>query len=86
MINHLKCTICLVVVSLTALMLLVKFSFLGAINMNDAIKRLKWGKLILLKCTSQPVTLLCALGSRSSPLDPILCCVHYSSQMDALCN
>lgn len=48
MINHLICTIChfVVVISLIA-MLMVKFSFLGAINMNDAIKRLKWGKLIL---------------------------------------
>lgn len=32
---------------LIALMLVVKFSLLGAINMNDAIKRLKWGKLML---------------------------------------
>lgn len=49
MINHLIYTIChfVVVISLIALMLVVKFSLLGAINMNDAIKRLKWGKLIL---------------------------------------
>lgn len=49
MINHLICTLChfVVVISLIALMLVVKFSLLGAINMNDAIKRLKWGKLIL---------------------------------------
>ena len=49
MINYLICTIChfVVVISLIALTLVVKFSLLGAINMNDAIKRLKWGKLIL---------------------------------------
>ena len=49
MINYLICTFChfVVVISLIALMVVVKFSLLGAINMNDAIKRLKWGKLIL---------------------------------------
>ena len=49
MMNHLICTLChfVVVISLIALMLVVKFSLLGAVNMNDAIKRLKWGKLIL---------------------------------------
>ena len=40
----------------------------------------------MLWLNSRPATLLCALGSRSSPLDPILSCVHFSSQMDALLN